>query len=546
MGKTQLPMEVVLEYLESLKKIYTPESYDLFAHNCNNFTNDFGMFLVGKGIPEHITSLPQTVLNTPFGQMLKPQIDASMRSITQAPVPPPKTVAASSEAKHAPSQAVPAAKQTNGKPGPRKLVVNLTRLSELETTLGAANDSCAIVFFTSSTCAPCKIAYSTFDSLAAEHPRATFVKVDINAAHEIASSYGIRATPTFMTFLQGNKNDEWTGADPRQLRSKVETLVEQAFQHIHARVNAPTLRSGSLRPVSFSKIPPLDKLVAKMGTHAKQVGAVELKHFLELRTKLGEKEAPLPAMKDCATFLQQMPVVLPAESLFTAYDLLRCALLDPRVSGWFAEESAPQPLKTLIALLEHVTSLLDSETCPYNLRLVAIQLSCNLFTSPLSTRTITSPNSPLTALLVQLTTSSLLSEPTRPAVRAAAASLALNLATAHYRVRREEDREALSEAAQTELAVALLEALSLEEAGAVPTPQGPTADGKPVAAAEPLQAALLAFGYLLYYAPVDGELFDLCKVMDARSTVETLKGNKVLRKIAGEVLACLPVSEQAG
>lgn len=26
----------ILEYLESLKKIYTPEAYDLFAHNCNN------------------------------------------------------------------------------------------------------------------------------------------------------------------------------------------------------------------------------------------------------------------------------------------------------------------------------------------------------------------------------------------------------------------------------------------------------------------------------------------------------------------------------
>jgi hypothetical protein len=46
------------------------------------------MFLVGKGIPDHITSLPKRVLDTPFGQMLRPQLDASMRSVTQAPVPP--------------------------------------------------------------------------------------------------------------------------------------------------------------------------------------------------------------------------------------------------------------------------------------------------------------------------------------------------------------------------------------------------------------------------------------------------------------------------
>ncbi|KAK1809806.1 hypothetical protein LTR12_015832 [Friedmanniomyces endolithicus] len=78
MGTTQLPLDVVLDYLESLKDVYTPESYNLFAHNCNNFTNDFSMFLLGKGIPNHITSLPKRVLDTPFGQMLRPQIDASM------------------------------------------------------------------------------------------------------------------------------------------------------------------------------------------------------------------------------------------------------------------------------------------------------------------------------------------------------------------------------------------------------------------------------------------------------------------------------------
>ncbi|EME86473.1 uncharacterized protein MYCFIDRAFT_84605 [Pseudocercospora fijiensis CIRAD86] len=34
LGTTQLPLEIILEYLESLKEVYTPESYDLFAHNC--------------------------------------------------------------------------------------------------------------------------------------------------------------------------------------------------------------------------------------------------------------------------------------------------------------------------------------------------------------------------------------------------------------------------------------------------------------------------------------------------------------------------------
>lgn len=48
MGHTELPMEVIDEYVDSLEQVYTEESYDLFLHNCNNFTQDLSMFLLGK------------------------------------------------------------------------------------------------------------------------------------------------------------------------------------------------------------------------------------------------------------------------------------------------------------------------------------------------------------------------------------------------------------------------------------------------------------------------------------------------------------------
>ena len=85
MGRTDLPLDLVEEYIQSLDSIYTPESYDLFVHNCNNFSQDLCMFLVGKSIPEQISSLPETFLKTPIGQMMRGQIDQSMRRMTQAP-----------------------------------------------------------------------------------------------------------------------------------------------------------------------------------------------------------------------------------------------------------------------------------------------------------------------------------------------------------------------------------------------------------------------------------------------------------------------------
>lgn len=50
LGVTSLPEEVFLEYLDSLKSIYSHEAYDLFQHNCNNFTNDVSQFLCGRSI----------------------------------------------------------------------------------------------------------------------------------------------------------------------------------------------------------------------------------------------------------------------------------------------------------------------------------------------------------------------------------------------------------------------------------------------------------------------------------------------------------------
>ncbi|CAL5220471.1 g2495 [Coccomyxa viridis] len=90
LGDTHIPREVLLEYIEELKKVFTPEAYNLFRHNCNNFSNELATFLTGSGIPEHITSLPAEVLSTPMGQMLAPMltgVEAQLGSVQQGDSP---------------------------------------------------------------------------------------------------------------------------------------------------------------------------------------------------------------------------------------------------------------------------------------------------------------------------------------------------------------------------------------------------------------------------------------------------------------------------
>ncbi|KAK4998759.1 hypothetical protein LTR66_002059 [Elasticomyces elasticus] len=442
LGRTELPEDVISEYLESLRQIYTPESYDLFTHNCNNFTNELAMFLVGKGIPEHITNLPQTVLNTPFGQMLRPQIDASMRRMTQAPVPP---------------QNIPSVhnRRSNG--------ANGTNPSHVVNGNGAVTLPISPVS-----------AFSESSLSSTE------------AAHGLVH-------------------------------------YEKAFpSHPHLTCKVPTLQSGSLRPVTFTKTPPLDKLTAKLGAAGHDPAAVAIKTFVSTRNAEGAEEAAVPDLPRFSAFFRNAPTLLQPEVLFAALDLLRCALLDPRVSGWFAEES-PDP--TIPALIDHVNNL---ENCPYNLRLVTTQLACNLFSTPLYPKHLLDGASALGPSLIRLVADGLL-DVEHANLRSAAASLAFNLAAANYRVRRQEQREGLSDSELTELVASLLHTLYEQT--------------------EAVRQLVLALGYLVYCAPLDSVLVELCRAMDAMGAVEAKKDDwpAAHRGLLDEILLLLdkPWGEEA-
>ncbi len=112
----------------------------------------------------------------------------------------------------------------------------------------------------------------------------------------------------------------------------------------------------------------------------------------------------------------------------------------------------------------------------------------------------------------------LLLDASHPTTRVAAGSLAFNLAVSNYSVRREQTEEALAEGEQVELAASILETLVEEKSE------------------DAAQVLLLALGYLVYCAPEDGELADLCKAMGAKKTV---RGVKAHEKLAREIASLL-------
>ncbi|KAL4939712.1 hypothetical protein BDV06DRAFT_198313 [Aspergillus oleicola] len=517
MGKSELPVEVVEEYLQSLSSIYTPESYDLFLHNCNNFTQDLTMFLVGKSIPEHIRNLPETFLATPLGQMLKPQIEGALRGVTQAP----------GTGLPAPGSSRPAV-QAQPQQQQHKVQI-VTNLRELETNLASASTSCAVIFFTSSTCPPCKIMYPVYDELAEEAgPRATLIKVDTGVVMDVGMRYSVRATPTFMTFLRGEKLDTWSGADAGKLRGNVRLLLEMAHPaHKHRKMDLPSLQRTISDHVTYKKSPPLEKLVLKLNPHERDPTLLSMVDFIKRRSQAQTADTPLPSdLPSYAPYIVKAYQSIPRENRFAIVDLVRLLFVDSRVAAYIAEDSSHTLLTTLF-------SLADDESTSYSLRIVTLQLACNLFSTPLYRTRLSSSSSMLRPLILKLCTSSLLSP--QSALRVVAASLAYNLAALMHNVRfspsasntNNHGEEPLNEEDQVALTASIVEALSQESSSA-----------------EAIHGLVYALGLLVYEADVDGAVVDLCRALDVKSALEDVRGrgvqgvkeDKVVREV-GELVA---------
>ncbi|KIW21597.1 hypothetical protein PV08_02177 [Exophiala spinifera] len=586
LGQTDLPLDVIEEYIESLEDIYTPESYDLFVHNCNNFSQDLAMFLVGKNIPDEIRSLPETFLRTPIGQMLRGQIDQSMRTMTQAP----DAVAGRNVAK-TPATSKPTPKPTNGAPISSTPATNgvvpkvhtpaiinaqqvrdepghvhyVSSISELDTLLSSARHSCAVIFFTSATCPPCKIVYPTYDELAAEagtRSGAKLIKIDISAshsAHAIAQRYSVRATPTFITFLRGQKQDEWAGANPAQLRGNVRLLLEMARpkQHQHATLRLPSLQRLIEKPILYSRTPPLDKLLAKIGpTFSSHQSVQDLVSYIRTRDDKGMTEAPLPNLHSFSDYLTSSYASLPTETHFAIIDLVRCAAVDSRVSSFLATEHGHTLLRTLLSHGD------DFSNAPYNIQSTSLQLACNLFSSNVFQEQLfrshepTHPNAngngegtkvQLKETIESLASQCLLSPHLN--ARSMAAALVYNLSSYVHNARMQPREEGSSEdgadeettaAPSDDLSAALLESIiSFGDVAASTSTSTSVGNIK-----ETLHALLLALGMLLYAAPPENMLWDLCQAMDLRETLKGLKSSSklgvrdepLLKEVGDEVL----------
>ncbi|KAF8904094.1 DUF862-domain-containing protein [Gymnopilus junonius] len=458
MGETLLDEDTFNEYLQEIRQHYTADKFHLLVVPAPYLGIDFNC----QSIPSHIKDLPRDFLTTPFGAALRPTIDAMYRRPAPGVVPPPAASAVTASNPALASsilQAVAAQAQANGAhagvpatetlTSPIHIITNPTSFNNF-----LKNHRAAVAFFTDETCAPCKMIEPVFDRLSEEKGGsngAAFAKIDIEVGmgQALAAEWHIRATPTFMFFLDGKKLDELKGADANELRTQIDLLLFQAFPpHPHTSLSVPAIQALSMNPIIFSQVPPIDTVLTKLSSFIdeqtswpqsasqkkEEVKGVIQKTVLPYLKARFQPATPAPKALPSATpailtaWTQASAVlasVLPVESLFPLIDMWRLAFLDPAVGSWTASLSAPtsDPIGIFIPIA--IKAQESTSKGARNYTLTVLRLLCNAFSSPLLSQKLLRTNETRVNITALLVPSLLHSD---GAVRTAAASVAFNAA----------------------------------------------------------------------------------------------------------------------
>ncbi len=79
-----------------------------------------------------------------------------------------------------------------------------------------ASTQTVLVDFYADWCGPCKMLSPVIDEIAAEHPEVKVVKLNVDNAPEIASTYGVMSIPTLIVFKGGQAAGRSVGYTGKQ------------------------------------------------------------------------------------------------------------------------------------------------------------------------------------------------------------------------------------------------------------------------------------------------------------------------------------------
>uniref|UniRef100_M4B4P4 Thioredoxin domain-containing protein n=1 Tax=Hyaloperonospora arabidopsidis (strain Emoy2) TaxID=559515 RepID=M4B4P4_HYAAE len=101
--------------------------------------------------------------------------------------------------------------------------------TEWNAQMQRAGGKLVIVDFSAVWCGPCQHIKPVYHALSSEYQDVVFLEVDEAQNRALIGALGVRGFPTFHFYLNQSKVDELVGADPTQLRAKIEQWRQSAF-----------------------------------------------------------------------------------------------------------------------------------------------------------------------------------------------------------------------------------------------------------------------------------------------------------------------------
>ena len=472
------------------------------------------------------TDLPSDFLSTPFGAALRPTIDNMFRRPVPGAAPTPATMQPSPAAAQAAVNAspnpalaasllqavanqafspststpngagpslsvpVPAQPQTSSSANTVSAPVHIcTNPSSFHSLLSAHR--AVVAMFTSATCGPCRMIEPVFEDLAwakthgLGKDRVAFVKIDmgVGMGGQVAAECGIRVTPTFLFFLDGQKVGgrlavsvlsaahihhvisrtssraqtrasyaaRWTCCSSK--RSLVCYFLLHGYHnnscctliaHPHTKLSLPAIEALSTNPILFTQVPALDSVLAKLASFVDTSSPSPA--VTAAKTKLSQSfpvylKARFPADKGAqppknlsanpqlvaswAEATRTLADALPTAQLFPLVDLWRLAILDGPIATWCA--TAPTESSPVHGFLRKAAEALHAgDTAARNTVLVTLRLLANATAHGALARGLLSAGGGERAETTRVLVASLLHADAQ--VRTAGASLAFNTA----------------------------------------------------------------------------------------------------------------------
>lgn len=108
-------------------------------------------------------------------------------------------------------------------------VIEIRGEGDWQSEMQKAGERLVVVDFTATWCGPCQFIKPVFHQLPMQYPEVVFFSVDEGQNRSLISSLGVRGFPTFHFYVKGSKVDELVGANPDELKRKIEQWKQPIF-----------------------------------------------------------------------------------------------------------------------------------------------------------------------------------------------------------------------------------------------------------------------------------------------------------------------------